>query len=280
MLALSIKSVGPIKLEIPEDVEISKTVLYGYNGAGKSSIIRVLTMLLCGEECLTNLEKEMLNVFKKSLNVTLKSDKGFIGFKDEYIAGTDNDTRFRGSQIRKEAIYQYIGNYKVARVLTDRIYINGDEKDIHDTHDLSDMLGEPEFVEKIEGFFKYLDPGVSEFYYKKFRDKEEWLPIELLPYGYKRVLAMLYIIDRYDAVFIEGFEAGLHVDLIREFIDYVTENYEDKIVVIETHLGIALKFSLMRGWKVYYVSREDIEKLDLQKLHGTKLFVREMEALK
>jgi len=279
MLILSVGSVGPIRLEVPKDIEVSKTVLYGHNGGGKSCIIRVITMLLCGEGCLTESERSVIDTFKKSLDITLSSNKGFIGFKGEYIAGVNNDVMFRGGQISKDVIHQYIGDYRVARVLTDYVFTELGILNIYDVHDFINMLTEPEFVERVREFFKYLDPGITAIYYRKFRDDGEWLPVELLPYGYKRVIAMLYAIDRYDVVLIEGFEAGLHVDLIREFIDFITEHYKDKVVVIETHLGTLLRFTLMKGWTTYYVSRENIEKLDLQKLYTTRLFAREIEAL-
>jgi AAA15 family ATPase/GTPase len=283
MLTLSIKSVGPIRLESSKDIKISKTVLYGYNGAGKSCIIRVLAMFLCGEECVPELGKEGMDTFKKSLDVRLTSKSGFIGFKYEYVAGDNNEVKFRGNVINRELIQRYIGSYRVARVLTDHLYFGSSEVvNVFDTYKLLEVLEDVEFIEKVRDFFKYLDPGVSDFYYKKFKDSEngKWLPIELLPYGYKRALTLLYAVDKYDAVFIEGFETGLHVDLIRELIDFISENYKDKVVVIEAHLGTLLRFSLMREWYVYYISREGIEEINLQRLHTMELFSRELEALK
>jgi len=166
---------------------------------------------------------------------------------------------------------------------TDHLYFGISEAvNIFDTYKLLEVLEDVDFIEKVRDFFKYLDPRISDFYYKKFKDSEngKWLLIELLPYGYKRALALLYVVDKYDAVFIEGFEAGLHVDLIRELTDFISENYKDKIVVIEAHLGTLLRFGLMRGWYVYYISREGIEENNFQRLHTMELSSRELEALK
>ena len=255
-MLLSIRSAGPIKLEIPKNVEISKTILYGCNNAGKTSIIRALLVLLNCRECLTVYESRRIHEFTEVFDVHLNSNTN-----------------------RKP---------KIARMLTDKIYLSMDNEssisnntiNIEKHKDLLNILSDFKFVRKVLEFFKYLDYGISDIYYSGFREDDKWFPVELLPYSYKRILAMLYAIHNSDLTIIENFEAGLHVDLIREFIDYITENYKDKIIVLESRLGATVRFGLLRNWNVYYVSRENIEKLDIQKLQVTKIFEREIEALK
>jgi predicted ATPase len=105
---------------------------------------------------------------------------------------------------------------------------------------------------------------------------DEWIPVEFLSYGERKVLALMLTLKMADMVVVEGFEGGLHfnlaVDLLRKMEDY------EKYVIIETHMGILIKAGLQRGWNIYYVSKDGVTKLTKENLLDSGLFKEEAEA--
>jgi hypothetical protein len=78
---------------------------------------------------------------------------------------------------------------------------------------------------------------------------DKWTPVELLSYGERKTLALLLASKYSDLIVVEGFEGGLHIDLALDLLSKL----EDKIVVVETHMGVVVGKGFERNWNIYYV---------------------------
>jgi hypothetical protein len=103
---------------------------------------------------------------------------------------------------------------------------------------------------------------------------DKWIPVELLSYGERKTLALLLASKYSDLIVIEGFEGGLHIDLALDLLSKL----EDKIVVVETHMGVVVGKGFERNWNIYYVENGIANRIsgpdDLLK---TKLIQKEAE---
>ena len=268
MFTLSLNRLGVIKLSEPVNMRIKKTVLYGPNGGGKSTIIRALIVLLVrNESCRYHLLYEV----ERDHKILVKLIEG----ADLKLCSNSTCIDFGGGGL---------GEYRVARIAGDILRQCGamGQINIHDNDELKAIVENPAFVEKFEEFFRWREPDIERFYYGYFKEKVGgWLELQFLPYGYKKTLLILYALEQNDIVLIEGFENALHLDLMRELLDYIDENYSNKVIVIETHNGLPLTWGVKKNWSVYYVWRDNVVELHtLKDLHETELFVKELEAMK
>ncbi len=78
---------------------------------------------------------------------------------------------------------------------------------------------------------------------------DKWIPVELLSYGERKTLALLLASKYSDLIVVEGFEGGLHIDLALDLLSQL----EDKIVIVETHMGVVVGKGFERNWNIYYV---------------------------
>jgi hypothetical protein len=103
---------------------------------------------------------------------------------------------------------------------------------------------------------------------------DKWIPVELLGYGERKTLALLLASKYSDLIVIEGFEGGLHIDLAPDLLSQL----EDKIVIVETHMGVVVGKGFERNWNIYYVENGVANRIsgpdDLLK---TKLIQKEAE---
>jgi energy-coupling factor transporter ATP-binding protein EcfA2 len=275
-LTLKLKSLDPLKLEKPIELDIGKTILYGPNGSGKSAIIRVLAYLLVED---TNLlyESDYVNALAK-----------LFGHADVQLCGNSECITLRSDGASFSLSGAKLGK-SAARIVGDYIYSTARYKymnPVQNVDDLRNILSNPTVAEAVERFLHhyYTELNIERFYGGYFKEivngKHEWRDIVLLPYGIKKAIAIIYALETYDVILIEGFESALHLDLMRALLDYMNEEYKDKIIVIETHSGLPLRWGIAKGWSVYRVERNNIVRLSkLEDLTNTELFKKELEAL-
>jgi len=276
-ITLTLSALGPIRLPEPTVMEFNKTILYGRNAQGKSTIVRALLFLLVRPES-----------FRRFLLPELEEDPlGEMLFKKSDIKLCANDRCVNSSNPG------LLDDVKLSRIVGDTSYIitrdrKGDIEShifsIRNTENLKSMLREPEVVEVLEEFFRWLEPPIEDYYVEYFREPgSDWLNIVNLAYGYKRALMFLYALEKSDIVTIEGFESGLHIDLMKYILQYINTRYRDKlkVVLIETHNGIPVVYGLNTGWTIYYVTRNNILKLQNYRdlLDRAELFLKELEVI-
>lgn len=281
-LKFSIRKLPPLEFDESVEIDISKTILYGPNGVGKSNIIRILLTLLLGDDINHKylIEEIPIDRLKNNTKATLYTDKGSIELSSgKYIIKRENKEFIR-ERLSIDEIERIIGLKTVGRIIGDHMITNREEGeiDIWRSSDINTLTEEAEFSEKIIDFF--IDLGIERLYYKKYRENGEWREIQFLPYGFRRAFMILYTLEHSDIIFIEGFENGMHIDLIRKIIEYIDIEYKDKIVIIETHNSLPLKLGVLKGWSVYYIDRNLIKKLSgIEDLRDVTLFNKEIEAI-
>ncbi|NAZ12616.1 MAG: AAA family ATPase [Desulfurococcales archaeon] len=279
-LKFSIRKLPPLELDKPATIDINKTILYGPNGVGKSNILRILLTLLLGDDINHKylIEEIPIDRLKNDTEATLYTDKGSIELSNgKYIIKRENKEVIR-ERLSIDEIERIIGLKTVGRIIGDHMITNRGEIDIWKSSDINTLTEEAEFSEKIIDFF--IDLGIERLYYKKYRENGEWREIQFLPYGFRRAFMILYTLEHSDIIFIEGFENGMHIDLIRKIIEYIDIEYKDKIVIIETHNSLPLKLGVLKRWSVYYIDRNLIKKLSgIEDLRDVTLFNKEIEAI-
>jgi energy-coupling factor transporter ATP-binding protein EcfA2 len=103
---------------------------------------------------------------------------------------------------------------------------------------------------------------------------DKWTPVELLGYGEKKTLALLLVSKYSDLIVVEGFEGGLHIDLALDLLSQL----EDKIVIVETHMGVVVGKGFERKWNIYYVENGVANRVSsLNDLLKTELIQKEAE---
>jgi hypothetical protein len=103
---------------------------------------------------------------------------------------------------------------------------------------------------------------------------DRWIPVELLGYGERKTLALLLASKYSDLIVIEGFEGGLHIDLALDLLSQL----EDKIVIVETHMGVVVGKGFERKWNIYYVENGVANRVSsLSDLLKTELIQKEAE---
>ena len=117
--------------------------------------------------------------------------------------------------------------------------------------------------------------GFGKVYYDMAQAGGDWISTRELSFGQRRFLAILAALHAGDFVFVENFEAGLHVDYVVRLLE--TAINMDNVVVLETHSGLVLKMAMRRGFKLYKV--EDNHVKEIADLSDSALFKRELEYL-
>jgi len=276
-ITLMLSALGPIRLSEPTTMEFNKTILYGRNAQGKSTILRALIFLIVRSESyrrflIPELERDPLGeMFFRKSDIELCTDDRCVNSSNPGL----------------------LDDVKLSRIISDNVYIITRDRrgevesnvfSIHNTENLKSMLRDPEVVEVLKEFFRWLEPPIEDYYLEYFREPgSEWLNIANLAYGYRRALMFLYALEKSDIVTIEGFESGLHIDLMKYILQYINTRYKDKlkVILIETHNGLPVVYGLNTGWTVYYVTRNNIIKLQSYRdlLDRAELFLKELEVI-
>ena len=251
-LKFSIRKIPPLELDKPATIDINKTILYGPNGVGKSNIIKTL-FSLTSPDPLWMLSRYFENDYKK-IDVILSYLDKAIGVKDGKIEGIHTIFNINASLVEDDIAY--VGTHLFSR---ERIDIR---------ENFEKIIENEAFIWNIQDFLLDIEVPPSNIEKQKFS------------HGIKRALLILYALENSDAVFIEGFENGMHIDLIRKLFEYIDDIYGGKIIVVETHNILLLKLGVLKGWSVYYISRNLIKKLsEIEDLRDTTLFNKEIEAI-
>jgi predicted ATPase len=278
-LSLSFSKLGPIKLNKRVEIRIGKTILYGGNGQGKSTIIRAIIRLILKEK-----DDSILNHVTQEIN-----DKYYwVWIKNSSDAFLHDLLNNRQADFEHPGL---IDNPRISRIIGDTLYIYSKDRRGEASRDVIDaanpdhlfmILSEPEIAEKAEEFFAWLDVPIIDFYHGYYREKGlDWLDVSNLPYGYRRALMMIYALEKSDYLFIEGFENGLHIDLMLMLLDLFSK-VEGKVTVVETHNSFPIVYGLKKGWRVYYIKRSDVVEIANydQLREKADLFLRELMVLK
>lgn len=284
-------------------IELGKIVLYGPNGAGKSSIIEVTSALLGNDE-LFNYDAIHDNFYLEILSMDknenfLSSGKIVRKEGDKYLITIEK----RGGKRRDELTYSLPSAFEVLSselrlkksiALIDSCSISANYSGRSEQLNICLMssssdtdfsfLGITDLVkfEKILfDAFEIDGPKLASRNKWMFMQNGEWIPVESLAYGFKRSILMLLAVIISEALFIESFEAGLHIDLASNLLHYLTAYGNDKTIVLETHSGIIMTLATLdEKWKAYYLENgEAIKELkNIEDLRDTSLYKKEYES--
>jgi predicted metallopeptidase len=254
-LKVEFSRLGSIVLKEPTTLELKHTMLYGRSGAGKSLIMKA-----------TIAESTIYEDVRLHLLPGLYDLKRLLKTSDfKVIVGGRT--------------------WRMARITagTARLIVERDEErrryniSVGSQLDLQRLLSNPEFAEKVNSFFDLWRIGI-EVYGGFFRERGgEWIKVVNLPYSYRRIIAMLYALEKCDVVFIEAFDSGLHMSMLKYLIEHISTEYKGKVIVAEVHHTPAVVFGLSRGWIVYVVEKDRITRLErIEDIKNTDVFFREL----
>lgn len=271
--------VKPIK---QAKLEGRKIVLYGPNGAGKSTIIHLAMLMLSKVNASADWFTRNHALHDDKVVNTAKISEESRALLEAEVGGEKLIIRAAGRQL--EAAFRDV---KVSvdmfsserKGLAEIAVWHVDERGLQ--YAGSRLCRRP--IEAEEGFYiKVTCPQLAkmlviegEVYYDAAEVDGEWIPIENLSYGQRRFLAIQAALHSSDFVFIENFEAGLHVDYIVRLLERAAST--DGVVVLETHSGLVLKTAMREGFDLYKV--EDGEAKKISELTDSEMFQREMRYL-
>jgi len=101
------------------------------------------------------------------------------------------------------------------------------------------------------------------------------VPVELLSYSERKVVALVLAASHSDMVVVEGYEAGLHPSQALRLLARL--NGTAKAVIAETHMGVLMAEGMERGWNVYYVEDGKALKLTHENMLNAEILKREVE---
>ena len=286
------------------EIEVGKTILYGPNSSGKSSIIYALLTLTTSKHPDENVERVIKHGVDEA-NIAIHHGESFIEYsgKDRLYRCRHGSKNVEGSSIEfvedcVKEFWRSLGIGRIGHVAIDKMYVfdvpRGDiisyrEKDLSEAMlDVEDpmnpenwyrLLSHPEVVSGRVAKDLWDICGIERIYGPFVRIDGKWLPIYVLSDGLKRAILMIIAMHHSDLLIIEGFENSLHIDLIVYLLNRF-EAYEDKKMIVETHSGIVVLSRKMipEKWQAYYVDRGAVKEIAKKSMRDINLLRREIEA--
>jgi predicted metallopeptidase len=254
-LKIEFSKLGSIVLKEPIVLELKHAMLYGRSGAGKSLIMKA-----------TIAESAISEDIKLHLLPGLHNLKRLLKTSDFKVIGSERTWRMARITAGTARLVVEKGNERRRYNIS-----------VGSQPDLQRLLSDPEFAEKVNDFFDIWHIGI-EVYGGFYRERgEEWIRIVNLPYSYRRIIAMLYALEKCNAVFIEAFDSGLHMSMLKYLIEHISTEYKDKVIIVELHHTPGIVFGLGRGWIVYVVEKDRITRLErIEDIKNTDVFSREL----
>jgi len=282
---LEIKARGYKVIKDFVEIKVDKTILYGPNGAGKSSVMELIYAVLNGKMLkpdtdLFHQDFEIFVVFNKDVGRIVRKGKEY----EVVVVGEEGEKKYRRESVENpndafRMLNMWLGiknEFKVVAwidschisIANEHGLLSADicEKSEEEFHQLFRSLT-PDDLHSVIRTFSYLFE-VSRFAYasdKRYGTEPtwwiysvsdgSWIRISNLAYGYRRTLSTILTLHLADAILIEGFEAGLHVDLAIDLVRIMNlDSFKDKIIVIETHNGNVMSRAISElKWMVYYM---------------------------
>lgn len=289
------------------EVEIGRTILYGPNSSGKSSIVYALMVLASSGHPDDDIDR-IIGYGAEEANIAIQHSGSYI----EY-SGRDRLYRCKhGSEDVEGRSIEYIGNcvkefwrsvgiHRIGHVAIDRMYVfeipSGkivsykekykeenvfeavlDIRNPLDPRSWSRLLEHPQVISGRVAEDLWDICGIEKIYGPFVRIDGKWMPINVLSEGLRRAILMIIAMHHSDLLIIEGFENSLHIDLIVYLLNRF-EAYEDKKIIVETHSGTVVLSRKMipEKWQAYYVDRGTVRKLTKEAMKEISLLRSERE---
>jgi len=280
--------------KVAEDISITveKTVLYGPNSSGKTATMEVLYAALTGRverlepiavrenfEAVITVNDRKYGVARKGREFVVYENGRILEITDDVAKAFDILHRKLAGEPLVPKTTAWIDSCS-AELPATSIEICRFERPGRPAMSFERL--KPDELVKLEDFgggilsSSYLYYSQDSWWVKK---DDAWIPVHNLAYGYRRVLAVLAALITADAVFIEAFEAGFHADLALELLRLINKWFKDKVVVIETHHGVAVTTAVKMGWRGYYLENGKVVKelVKTADLSEADLYKRELE---
>jgi len=258
------------------NVEGDKIVLYGPNGVGKSTLIH-LTMLIASKLSSSELlydENVLPQYIFNGAEVEFSIGDITGGVRNRKITVRQASSGVSDDLLSGNALR--LGDWSIWHIDECNVEFSGKPKKCKGFGVLELRSGFRDFAVSCPALAA--DMGIEgNVHYDAAEVGGKWVPIRGLSYGQKKFLVIQAAVYGGDFVFVENFEAGLHVDYVTALLDAMANT--NAVVMIETHSGIVVKYALMRGFSVYKAENGGFIQININDLNRYDLFQREYQVL-
>jgi len=296
----------PVKLEVENfrvvgsaevTFEEGINILYGLNASGKSTIIYALLSMMGIHPTDESLMRKLK--LDAESRVKVSGGSGYVEYsRGEYSCAVDGRVS-RGMVVDEiltciREFWENLGVRKVGYMADDTITVYevaGGETSLR--------VGNSSFNESVQlklelwnqggwesitqlpqvltGTLRHIRSltGVEYIHTGYALKHDRWIRVELLSYGERKAAAIMLLSKYLDMLVVEGYEAGLHLDLAIRILNKLKAL--KRTTVVETHMGVLLPEGLEKGWNIYYVDEGKAIKLTRENALEANLFKREVK---